>query len=80
MLQSRAGTDLALRFPEVVPSLRGLGDVVLDGELVALRQGQLDFPALAVGPARRRREQVEVLLVVFDLLVTGGRDLRGLPY
>jgi hypothetical protein len=35
MLQSRRGTDLTARFPEVLAGARELGSVVLDGELVA---------------------------------------------
>jgi ATP-dependent DNA ligase len=48
-VQSRRDNDLAGRFPEIVAAAGGLGDVVLDGELVALRGGKLDFGALTVG-------------------------------
>jgi ATP-dependent DNA ligase len=44
MLRSRKNTDLAGRFPEIVAAVSGV-DVVLDGEIVAVRQGPtLDFP------------------------------------
>jgi ATP-dependent DNA ligase len=52
-LQSRRNTNLAGRFPEIVRAGRALGDVVLDGELVALREGKLDFGALTTFPAGR---------------------------
>lgn len=49
-LHSRRGTLLAARFPEVVPAVTGLGaGLVIDGELVALRDGRLEFAALQGG-------------------------------
>lgn len=81
LLQSRQGsTALTDRFPEVVADLAALGDVVVDGELVALRGGRLVFTALQFGPERRAREHVTAALIVFDLLGHEDRDLRGLPY
>jgi ATP-dependent DNA ligase len=57
VVQSRRDNNLAGRFPDIVAAGRRLGDVVLDGELVALREGKLDFGALAsspgLGPAGR---------------------------
>ncbi|KOV81832.1 hypothetical protein [Nocardia sp. NRRL S-836] len=50
MLQPRHGTDLTSRFPELLTAARVLGDVVLDGEIVALRAGRLDFGALTSTP------------------------------
>ncbi|WIX83467.1 hypothetical protein QRX50_23270 [Amycolatopsis carbonis] len=54
--------------------------MVLDGEIVAYREGRLDFAALGYGPLRRRSEGVTVVFVAFDLLGARGRDLRTLPY
>ena len=58
---------------------------MLDGELVAWRDGRLDFAALQarLGGARGahgRQGRVEVCFVVFDVLAVGGEDLRGRPY
>lgn len=82
LLQSRQGsTSMTTRFPEVLTDVEQLGDVVVDGELVAVGpDGRLTFAALAAGPARRAREQVVVILVVFDLLARGDRDWRGRAY
>ncbi|MET7998311.1 hypothetical protein ABZU76_46320 [Amycolatopsis sp. NPDC005232] len=81
LLQSRQDSDLADRFPEVVAAGAQLGDVVLDGEIVALRAGRLDFGALAARPAARAKAGVSVYFAVFDLLADGpGDDLRSLPY
>lgn len=82
VLQTRAGNDLAARFPEVV---RAVTDetppgVILDGELVAAdAEGKSVFTALATGPAARRRARIHVSYVAFDLLVENGADIRGLP-
>jgi ATP-dependent DNA ligase len=54
MLQSRRGTDLTARFPEVLAGARELGSVVLDGELVAYGpSGRLEFASLNYGARRR---------------------------
>jgi bifunctional non-homologous end joining protein LigD len=80
-LVSRRGHDL-LRY---APELSGLHrvvplPVVLDGELVAVRSGRPSFDALhrrVFGP--RRDQEAGVVLVVFDLVVLGGRDLTSCP-
>ena len=71
-LQSRNGLDLSARFPAVARALAGarLGQVVLDGEVVAGGGGGR-FQALQGGG--------EVRFVVFDLLWSGDQDLRPLP-
>lgn len=81
VLHSRRGADLRDRFPEIVAAAAGFGAAVLDGELVALRGGRLQFAALQVGPARRRRDGIAVVLLAFDLLATpAGDDARPWPY
>ncbi|WP_158628626.1 ATP-dependent DNA ligase [Saccharopolyspora rhizosphaerae] len=81
LLQTRQGnTALTSRFPEVVADLATLGDVVVDGELVAWRHGRLDFSALQAGPARRERDRITAVLMAFDLLAADERDLRGKPH
>ncbi len=81
VVQSRHGTDLFRRFPEVVAAVRSqCGDVVVDGELVAYQDGRLSFAALGYGPARRRVERVSLFYVLFDLLAVGEQDVRAEPY
>lgn len=81
-LHSRSGTDITDRFPEITTAVSDLGDVVLDGELVALRHDppRLDFAALQASWKRRRAQAVGVYFMVFDVLACDGRDLRGQPY
>jgi ATP-dependent DNA ligase len=80
VVQSRRNNDLAARFPEIAAAARALGDVVVDGELVALREGRLDFGSLAVMPRARAAAGVEVYFIAFDLLASGDDDLRGSPF
>ncbi len=79
VVQSRRNNDLAARFPEIAAAARALGDVVVDGELVALREGRLDFGSLAVMPRARAATGVEVYFVAFDVLAVGDDDVRELP-
>jgi len=81
---SRNENDVTVSFPE----LAGLTDrdVLLDGEIVALRDGRPSFAALQermhVSQARRAAALAEVTpvtLLVFDLLRLDGRDLTRLP-
>ncbi len=81
LLQSRQGnTALTTRFPEVVADLTAIGDVVIDGELVAWRHGRLEFSSLQAGPTRRERDQIIAVFMAFDLLAVDNYDLRGRPY
>ena len=86
VVQSRRDNDLAKRFPEIAAAARGLGDLVVDGELVALREGRLDFGALTSMPKQRADAGIAIYFIAFDLLADtdtdgdGHEDLRGEPY
>lgn len=80
ILRSRRETDLTGRFPEIVRAAHEFGDVVLDGEIVALRAGRLDFGALTSSPASRADAGVTIYYVAFDLLGVNDEDLRGVEY
>lgn len=77
-IQGRGGDDLAYAFPDAVASIRrALPDrIVVDGELIVIRDGVLDFPALGsrLRPRSESRsihalaEKHPATLVVFDLL------------
>jgi bifunctional non-homologous end joining protein LigD len=79
-LQARSGRIVTTRFPEVLPALAALpAGTVLDGEVVAVRDGQFEFTALAGTAASRRMRHVAVSYVAFDVLAEAGADLRRLP-
>ena len=87
-IQSRDEKPLNRYFPEVVEALRQQLPVrcVLDGEIVIVKSGGLDFEALQLRlhPAESRvkllSKQIPASIVFFDLLSEGDRDLRGEPF
>ena len=80
VLQSRSGRIVTERFPEITPALAGRAPgTVLDGEIVAWREGAFDFQALSRSPAQRRRSNTAVSYVAFDVLCDRGTDIRATP-
>jgi len=88
LIQSRDEKPLDRYFPELLEPLRLSLPTrcVLDGELVIVRDGGLDFDALQLRlhPAASRvkllSQQTPSSVVFFDLLCFGDRDLRGEPF
>jgi ATP-dependent DNA ligase len=88
LLQSRDEKPLNRYFPELVEVLLGAlpERIVLDGEIVVARGGVLDFEALQlrVHPAASRvrllAREMPASIVFFDVLASGPRDLRPLPF
>ena len=88
LIQSRDGKPLDRYFPELhAPLLSQLPKrCVLDGEIVIAQDSALDFDALQLRlhPAASRvkllSEQIPASVVFFDLLASGARDLRKLPF
>jgi bifunctional non-homologous end joining protein LigD len=81
---SRRRGDYTARLPEL-QALSGLGDVVLDGELVVVsKDGRADFELLSTRVNGRKQgrlaAQHPVTLYVFDLLRQDGHDLCGEPW
>jgi ATP-dependent DNA ligase len=83
LLQSKAGQPLGRYFPELVAALRELPHrrFVLDGEIVILSEGHLDFNALLqrIHPAdsriRKLAKETPVTFLCFDLLVDSRCEL-----
>jgi ATP-dependent DNA ligase len=88
LLQSRDGKPLNRYFPELVSALvSGLPKrSILDGEVVIVSNGALDFEALQqrIHPAASRvallSERTPARIVFFDLLSVDGRDLHRSPF
>ena len=76
-LMSRTGRRMNDQFPEIAEALERepAGDFVLDGEVVAMRDGVSSFELLQ----QRHRRRVPVYYYVFDLPRLDGEDLRPLP-
>ncbi|MCK0438896.1 non-homologous end-joining DNA ligase [Gordonia alkaliphila] len=80
-LHSRSGNDLTGDFSELAPLAQAVpgGDMVLDGEVVALdADGKTDFGLLS--SRRRRTDGTRLEFFVFDVLELDGRDLTGAPW
>jgi bifunctional non-homologous end joining protein LigD len=86
-VRTRSGRQVSDSLPELAGLVEALHghSVILDGELVACRDGRVDFYALAPRmmhtgrTARWAAGQVPVTFVAFDLLHRDGEDLTRLP-
>jgi bifunctional non-homologous end joining protein LigD len=75
-LYSRKGNSLIKDYPPIVEALKLFrNDVVLDGEIIALKDGKPDFHALQ----NYEESRAPLQYVIFDLLYHNGHDLRSLP-
>ena len=87
-IQSRDEKPLNRYFPELLEPLRSTlpAQCVLDGEIVIVQNGELDFDALQLRlhPAASRvnllAKQTPSSVVFFDLLCESDRDLRNEPF
>jgi bifunctional non-homologous end joining protein LigD len=76
-LMSRTAHRMNDQFPEIAAALERepADDLVLDGEVVAFRDGVTSFELLQ----QRHRRRVPVFYYVFDIPRLDGEDLRPLP-
>ena len=86
-ITSRRGNDVTAGYPEVAAQAAGVGDTLLDGEIVAFVDGRPSFERLQGRMHLRARREVAamaaanpVTFVVFDVLRRYGLDLTGRPY
>lgn len=89
-LWSANGNEATVSFPEIagLGAALGVGDAILDGELVALdAKGRPDFGRIqqrmhiaSARQAAERATQVPVVLMLFDLLCLDGHRLDDLPW
>jgi bifunctional non-homologous end joining protein LigD len=85
-LLTRNDRDVTSTFPEVSDALRAqrADGFVIDGEVVAFRDGQTSFSRLqqrlgVVDPAPGLIAEFPVFYYIFDVLFADDRDTRGLP-
>src|ERR1700760_4789066 len=77
-LLSRKGLDWSSKFSEIVAAGAGLGDGIIDGEVVALdHTGAPDFASLQAAISEAKTK--DLVYFVFDQLFAGKEDLRPLP-
>ena len=83
-LYSRSGDDISEAFPDLISGLSG--DGALDGELLIKRGGgiasfnELQQRLNRKQPSRKLMEEYPPHLAVYDILSTGGEDVRGLAW
>ena len=88
LIQSRDGKTLNRYFPELVAALLEQlpSRCVMDGEIVIVADGRLDFDALqlrvhpAASRVRRLAELTPASVVFFDLLAIGDEDLTAVGF
>jgi DNA ligase-1 len=85
-LWSRGGELLNPVFPELAEAAAGLpGGTVIDGEIVPWKDGAplpcglLQKRIGRASPARKLREEIPAVFMAFDLVESGGRDIRQAP-
>jgi bifunctional non-homologous end joining protein LigD len=77
VMRTRKGLDWTEDFAAIAESASGLGDCILDGEVVALgSNGTPDFASLQAALSEGRSK--DLTYFVFDLLFADGEDCRGL--
>ena len=84
-LFSRTFSDISRAFPEIVTALAAFPDAIVDGEIVAEKDGAvLPFRYLQprlqrVDPSPELRAEIPVTFVTFDLLATADRFMLDEP-
>src|SRR5690606_7157525 len=84
-LWSRGDEPIAGQFPEIMADAARLPHCVLDGEILAWKDGRvLPFSSLQKrlnrkNPGRKVLEEAPVIFLAFDLLEADGEDWRGRP-
>ncbi|MDI1266621.1 MAG: DNA ligase D [bacterium] len=77
-LLTRKGLDWADKFAAIAKSAKTLPDALIDGEIVALDENGLpNFSALQAAISDNKTGKL--IFYAFDLLFSGGEDLRALP-
>jgi DNA ligase-1 len=83
-LYSRSGDDISETFPDLISGLSG--DAALDGELLIKRGGgiasfnELQQRLNRKQPSRKLMEEYPPHLAVYDMLSSGGEDVRSLAW
>ena len=85
-IKSRNEKELKHNFPELSELTKLAKNIVVDGEIVVMREGKPDFQALlergqvvSAGGIQRQANQAPATYVVFDILEKDGKPLTRLP-
>ena len=85
-LKSRNGKELKDNFPELQELRKLAKNIVVDGEIVVMREGKPDFQSLlergkvfSEGEIQRQENRLPAVYIVFDILEKDGKPLTKLP-
>ena len=85
-LKSRNGKELKNSFPELQELTKLASNIVVDGEIIVMREGKPDFQSLlergqAVSTLeiQRQASSMPAVYIVFDILEKDGKQLTKLP-
>jgi DNA ligase D-like protein (predicted ligase)/DNA ligase D-like protein (predicted 3'-phosphoesterase) len=85
-LKSRNQKELKTSFPELAELNKLASNIVVDGEIIVMREGKPDFQSLlergqvvSTSEVQRQASQVPAVYIVFDILEKNGEPLAKLP-
>ncbi len=85
-IKSRNGKELKQSFPELVELNKLAGNIVVDGEIIVMREGKPDFQSLlergqavSTSEIQRQESRAPAVYIVFDILEKDGKPLTNLP-
>ena len=85
-LKSRNEKELKQNFPELQELSKLASNIVVDGEIIVMREGKPDFQSLlergqavSTGEIQRQENRAPAVYVVFDILEKDGKPLTKLP-
>jgi DNA ligase D-like protein (predicted ligase)/DNA ligase D-like protein (predicted 3'-phosphoesterase) len=85
-VKSRSGKELKYNFPELTELTSLSSNIVVDGEIIVMREGKPDFQSLlergqavSEGEIQRQAARAPAVYIVFDILEKDGKPLTKLP-
>ena len=85
-LKSRNEKELKQNFPELQELSKLASNIVVDGEIIVMREGKPDFQSLlergqavSTGENQRQENRAPAVYIVFDILEKDGKPLTKLP-
>jgi DNA ligase D-like protein (predicted ligase)/DNA ligase D-like protein (predicted 3'-phosphoesterase) len=85
-LKSRNEKELKQNFPELQELKKLASNIVVDGEIIVMRDGKPDFQSLlergeavSTGEIQRQESRAPAVYIVFDILEKDGKALTKLP-
>jgi bifunctional non-homologous end joining protein LigD len=85
-LKSRNEKELKQNFPDLQEMSKLASNIVVDGEIIVMREGKPDFQSLlergqavSIGEIQRQENRAPAVYIVFDILEKDGKSLTKLP-